>query len=1646
MVFRKNTTPPPLSFVIMVTIISSFVSKVGLDYQALRFAIILMIYALAATIASAGFSASLVWVVHEPNVMLALLALFNVNLAFMLWIVSSRYEPPPLVFPEWVARRFFDNVPLYNPDGSHKHNFALYAGASERKFTGIPYVPQDSEQFYFDEFIRSASKCQELQSSLSQSSDVEAVVALAATVALIVRARSPFDRVGILYLYLRSINVNMSRDAVFKLFHIYFDFKPGAIVPEFQSSAGVRDNVNAARTTWKSILNSDLAKQLRKVVQIVASLKACSENPTALLFDVEEATKMGADPNLTGLTLIDVVLDACDCILSRLTDAVETKSVLSLFSYNKKQIDVEQLVSRVKSSEKFALLGNFENTVYLDKAEYITELDACIVSLSRGHEQEQDKVLRRWYLDKMTDMNDLRLRFLQSETGKTLRIAPYAVLLYGGSGVGKSDLAAKIAKQILACNEYSSGKENVTVFNMKDKYQSDYRPSHNAVILDDVANTKHDKTDVDPAGVIIQLINNTPTAALQADVARKGLIMLEPKVVVATTNKKTIDASVFSNEPISVLRRFEYVLTVEVKPEFCKPGQKMLDPTKAQGVANIWDITLEKAVLSAQGKIGFTLVEKTDVYGLLKRLAEETPKYYQNQFLVCQRSSQIYDAELCEHKIIASLCCDCVGPPSVPEADENSQEFQSARVIVRRVLAMRYVANLAYVILNVPYLSSAASAAFFYHDKLPFLLMGIFSFASWVTQSELKHCFFLFLVMYLIAHYVCVTYISPIFDRILPVPLVGLRAVIRLTMDFAGTVLRRRKPILFFGMTLAAFGSLLYMMRSMKEVFAFQSVSEGEEVPPDATQKENFWTKVERLPIPTSHTAETTTFDDLVNFTQTNVRCIEVDHGDSVQRSNIFGVKRNIWAMNAHVWKSRVNDEFLRMNVHRGDVEHNANTCEFYLYKSQVWECPGTDLVFFNFIKSSTVKDMTPWMIAKCDMNKVVTGAGKLLWRNNAGLIETIAANTVKFRPNIVAGATKFYGYGYELSRETFNGLCGAPFVLDSRAPFIMGFHFAGTRGSNDGSCMPITTDDVCAAEAALAKNSIYMRFNSSGELPLGTAGVEFGPMQDTHYKSVSRYLSDGANLDHYGKHSSSRRTFRSNIVPSLISDRIGELCDQPRQHDKPQDMNGYQHFRKHLEAISHIDENVDQNIMVKAATDLRVHVRSLCAKYKDEVKNIVPLREGDNLAGVQGKRFLDGTIFKTSAGWPFNCPKTGFVEISEEEASPGHNRDISLGPIMRAEVERMEQSYLKGERCYPIFRANLKDEPVKIGKSKVRVFAGAPFAFGYLVRKYFLTTAVFIQNHPIEFECAVGVNAHGPEWTELMRYVESKGKERGIAGDYAAYDTTCPATFMSAAYRILFDIIMKANEVNDAFSEDDIMIIEGIVTDLCNPMYEHNGDLLGVVGSNPSGHNLTVIVNNLANSLFMRYAYYQIASDEGVAPPSFRNTVALLCYGDDNKMTVAEGYPWFNHTRIASALADIDVVYTMADKETESIPYIPVHDADFLKRGAVYDDEFEMYLAPLKISSIFKSLHCRNRNSEIKPTEHAGTNAGTAAFELMFHGREVYDKYVPVLDQVLAEVGAQIHVKGCGALPTYDEQRELYRAKYCPDQAEGDRSVAHGL
>jgi len=117
-------------------------------------------------------------------------------------------------------------------------------------------------------------------------------------------------------------------------------------------------------------------------------------------------------------------------------------------------------------------------------------------------------------------------------------------------------------------------------------------------------------------------------------------------------------------------------------------------------------------------------------------------------------------------------------------------------------------------------------------------------------------------------------------------------------------------------------------------------------------------------------------------------------------------------------------------------------------------------------------------------------------------------------------------------------------------------------------------------------------------------------------------------------------------------------------------------------------------------------------------------------------------------------------------------------------------------------------------------------------------------------------------------------------------------------------------------------------------PVCDFFGDLIRFLGTNPSGWPLTVILNGIVNSLYMRYAYFHLNPAKEVR--SFKKNVALMTYGDDNSAGVSASAPWFNHTAISEVLSGIGVKYTMADKKTESVPYSD-------RRGLIFEAEVAM-------------------------------------------------------------------------------------------------------
>lgn len=243
------------------------------------------------------------------------------------------------------------------------------------------------------------------------------------------------------------------------------------------------------------------------------------------------------------------------------------------------------------------------------------------------------------------------------------------------------------------------------------------------------------------------------------------------------------------------------------------------------------------------------------------------------------------------------------------------------------------------------------------------------------------------------------------------------------------------------------------------------------------------------------------------------------------------------------------------------------------------------------------------------------------------------------------------------------------------------------------------------------------------------------------------------------------------------------------------------------------------------------------------------------------------------------------------------------------------------------------------------------------------------------------------------------------------------------------FKLLIKVAETSGNYDEDDLKIMRGIASEISYPTYDYFGTLLQFIGSNPSGHPLTVVINSIVNSLYMRYAYYAIAKEKGWwRTPLFAFVVALMTYGDDNIMTVKEGFDDYNHTAIAAQFAKVGIKYTMAEKEAESVPFIHLKEASFLKHFAVWDSELNLYRSPVEEASIAKMLHTHLRSGVLTMGQSSAEAIQNVALKYFEFGRDVYTERVAQLEHVARESGVHSLV---GPIMSYDERLAWYREKF---------------
>jgi len=1323
---------------------------------------------------------------------------------------------------------------------------------------------------------------------------------------------------------------------------------------EFQS--GTFENI---KEKWNMVRDSKAAsKTLSLISFVVATIMSTVFGYDASKFNYTKYLSLSR-PKSEG-TILECIVDDCIFFLEKGLLFIKTGSFKALF--------VDDLVAK-KYDEEFAFLsGNFQN-VEIDMMQescgislntYLSRLEQCVEdtkSMSNVISKHSERRFLTDRLVKLTRMLDTTRKMVQ---GRSSRMKPYGVMIDGRSGVGKTTFKSMLIRHIMLCNpaHFSGDKKSICTMNGDDPYQTELTNGNQVLVLDDLGQTNPLFAKSNPCQLIINVLNNEPKAVLKADVDSKGKVYYSCNLVVVTTNVEHLHSATYSVEPAAVIRRLETIIRVSVKEQYRVEGGVSIDKRKVNSLfTDLWEFyvyykvpTSDKQGVDRIVEFNGEKLEKCSFETLCNYLKADTARHFSSQSHLLKEQEEVSKMGLCEHGLLDKMCEQC--PRLVPEsgaletlklAYEAYEDQHMIGEIVRKNGIMCSVCMLlcwVIFVANVPgyYLTFAA---------LNITIAGYFvmkTFHDWrSTRCERGFSMQKFCKKY-------------------------------------------ERASIWGGVAIVSVPLIYYALKSIRDMGRVNKyVTQGADLTVPfhkETKVESCWT----VPIPKKNNIDerlaTMTVEQGLGLVRKKIAYAEFDTN---QFSDIFPVLSNVWIINYHTILKKPT----RVRVYVQGDEAVGPNFECSIGEINYRRIGDTDFALLYLPKGGSQMNMLHMFPREEECRSM---RARLVHKKKDGKLfeESIFAEAGIMNVAMTDEySVKGFGYTYRLQAETFKGLCMSVLVSEGLHPELLGFHFAGSvKDKHVGTAQRLTQKQISCCLVDLYKGwDNPVAETTSATIPKLNF-PEQGVFQNgkIHPKSPVLYLQEG-DLRVYGDHTGHLTSYKSKIKNTKIADTVAEVCGEPIKFGAPKNIGSYKPKIVELEKITNTKE-LPWDALEYAMKDFHGSVR-MKLEGKDYLKRqICKISNDVNLAGLDGIRGIDGVNLASSMGHPINKPKSFFV-TEKVEPVMGISRPLEIDQKFWNEVDEMEQTLLRGERIYPIAKAHLKDEPKKLNSEKVRVFYGTQFVFLLLLRRYCLTLCKFYMDHPSIFETTVGMNVFGPEWNDLAHKLTRESFDRLVAGDFQSYDSFMSAQVILASGK---GFIMLA-VWSGMYDDEDIKILIGIFTELANPMMDYFGTYIEVFGCNTSGHSMTIILNDWAQKLYERVAFFIIMKKNDLSAYDyvFNKAVFLRTNGDDNVMSVRKGFDLYNHTAMQEAFASFGIGYTMPNKTDVSKPFCRLEEVDYLKRRFRWDVGQQRYHPALERDSIFKMLQVYEPSKVMSDDELCANNINTALQEMYYHGTEAF-------------------------------------------------------
>jgi len=1362
-----------------------------------------------------------------------------------------------------------------------------------------------------------------------------------------------------------------------------------------------------------------------------------------------------------GPTFIVTLIDTCLYILKKGIQIIKTGDVNCIYhsgeTYGAVYDDyliLKKQTPQLHNPELFGFNLSSHQSLLDNTIEKYQNIKKHSGSMSKFDKDNTIKILN--------ELEFWRTELITKKSSRNLRKSPFSVLFFGESGVGKTYL-----KEILF-NFY--GK----VMNLDTKsdfcftrspganFWDGFRSSMWCVVLDDVGFPHPNKC---PNGDetfkdMIQIQNNQPFCPDQAALEDKGKTPMLARLLIATTNIKNLNAAQYFTHASAVQRRLPIVITPTVKPEFAK-SDGMLDrsklPPRVSGeYDDYWtfDVDIVEAVLttSTEKYANYNrILDNCSLLQLLQFLKKAIDDHEEGQIKFMNAVSDMNNIELCPICFLPTMqFCKC-DPIKVQLMKQVLQD--------RNVNIIKPISNL-WIDLK-QYISRYTSNKLFPDEdifKLKLVEQMEKEFPVQHTQQSSLELHLTIIGYLSLFTFICYNmimfklgnvrrdvdtlrrtmYYPTLFFKFIgecKTYLFGFHPTTREYWVNLGLNQQRRlvglsthiklisiiTAISSVGVIISLYNKFSKKKQHYQQMTNVELDAIGIKPKPRDDERHNPWikedihlSKFELTPQITSNKS-----DNLEVFNERVARnCIfiktSLPGNKGLRKARAVCLRGNMYITNDHNIPPL--DQFSYITITQSVVTNGVtNNVTAKLSESDVIRIPDRDLCIVTLTCICPKKGIFE-LLPKKRVNTICNGT--YIIREENGCITYKDLHKIQLRKeykyidvdNIVNTISNVWTATCPMS--TIDGECGSPMIVNTpMGKFVGGIHVLGKEGSMNVVSHAIFREDF---EDILKVNSMC---SMQSDDPKISAPGFIRDLGELHRKANIRFLESGS-ADIYGSFNDFRSAPRSTVDISPLANHLSPHGYKIK-YGKPE-MTSWEPWNLALQDLTNPLQNFDSDVLniigqsFMDDIDLRANV--------DQLSEVCVVDLFTAINGAEGVSYIDKINRNTSAGAPWKRAKKNFMfDIPSQH---GLQDPVDIDDNIKMRCANIIENYHNNKRSNCIYTAHLKDEAVSFAKmraKKTRVFSSSPMDQTLVTRMYTVGLVRYIQNNKSIFESAPGMVAQSHEWKLLYDYVTRFGTDRIIAGDYRKFDKTMPAKFILKA----FEILKHVCETSCNYTDKDLKVIDGIAIDTAYAMTDFNGDLIQFFGSNPSGHALTVIINGLVNSLYMRYAYYLLNPNR--ESKSFRDNVNLVTYGDDNLMGVNILCPWFNHTSISKLFAIYGLGYTMADKDAESRPYIHISEASFLKRGFKLDNDTNFCMAPIEHESIEKSLMVWTYSKSVCPAKQAISVVSSALREYFFYGKIIFEEKRLLLQKIVIEAGYELWIEE-STFPEWEDLVQTYR------------------